>query len=79
MILEVNNAEELTYLQQQEREAMCGDRAAILVVVSAVRQFRALIHRLGNSRYSDGECDGYSLTTFFDEVAEIENQEPDDD
>jgi hypothetical protein len=36
----------LTDLQQDERDAMCGDRAAILRVVGGLRQYRALVEKL---------------------------------
>ena len=37
---------ELTPLQEHERAAMCGDRAAVARVVTAVRHQRAVLRRL---------------------------------
>ena len=68
--------DELTQLQQAEREAMTGDREAILTVISALRRYRALGKRLLDSRYSDGECDGYSIHRFECEMQDIEEGRP---
>lgn len=55
-----------------ERLAMAGDRAAVLRVVSALRRYRAAAKTMLAKRYSDGEVDGGTLTTFADEIAEVE-------
>lgn len=64
--------EELTILQEDERQAMLLDRAAVLRVVSALRRYRAAASELLRSRYQDGECDAAALCSFELEIGEIE-------
>ena len=59
----------LTPLQQDERDAMCLDRQAILRVVSALRGYRALVQKLIARRYRDGFTE---LGFTSDEVEELE-------
>lgn len=61
--------EELTPLQQIERDAMCGDRSAVLQVVSGLRGYRALVQKLIDRRYGDGFTE---LGSTSDDVEEIE-------
>lgn len=50
---------DLTALQEAERLAMCGDRSATLVLVTAVRGFRELLDVIEAEYESNGE-------TFYD-------------
>jgi hypothetical protein len=65
--------EELTNLQEDERSAMCLDRAAVLRVVSALRSYRAASQKLLGARYRDGFVDGAATTSFECEIEEIES------
>jgi hypothetical protein len=65
--------EKLTNLQEDERSAMCLDRAAVLRVVSALRAYRAASRKLLGARYSDGFVDGAATTSFECEIEEIES------
>jgi hypothetical protein len=68
----VSDAEELTPLQQDERDALCGDRGAIMRVVSALRGYRARVLRLWNARYNDGFTE---LGSTVEDVNEIEGSD----
>lgn len=68
----MTEADELSPLQQDERAAMTGDRAAVLRVVSALRQYRAAARELLDARYADGECDRVAMSTFASVVEDIE-------
>ena len=67
--------EELSELQKIERQAMTGDRAAVIAVVSALRRYREASRKLLGARYRDGECDAVSLSTFESGIGEIEEME----
>lgn len=77
--MEENIKEELTPLQELEKEALCGDRQAVLRVVSSLRRYRAESKKLLDSRYRDGECDSLSLHEFNEEIEEIEKAGEEDD
>jgi hypothetical protein len=62
-----------TWLQEQERAAMLGERAAVLHVVSALRTYRAAFERLAASRYSDGAADGAAVAAAMASVSEVED------
>ena len=62
-----------------EKQAMLLDRAAVLRVVSALRQYRHAAQSLLGKRYRDGECDAVALTVFEDEVKEAEEVLLDED
>lgn len=57
---------------QLEKDALLGDRAAIIQVVSDLRGYRAASAKLLAARYRDGACDGFSMSQFNDAVQEIE-------
>lgn len=64
-------AEELTPLQQEERDAMCGDRMSVIRVVSGLRAYREFVRRLLDS-YDPHiiiKCEGEAV------VQEIESAE----
>lgn len=63
----------LTPLQLTEREAMTGDRSAVLRIVSALREYRREVKQLLERRYSDGEVDGATLHGFASAIDDIEN------
>jgi hypothetical protein len=63
---------ELTKLQRAERDAMCGDRDAVLAVVSGLRQYRAAVETLLAKRYRDGEVDAVAMSFFQNTVEDIE-------
>ena len=60
----------LTKLQEVERQALVLDREAVIELVSAVREMRATIKKLLNSR-----CDAVDLTNFAWSAEAIENLE----
>lgn len=68
---------ELTPLQECERQAMCDSRGsrATSELVDAIRRVRAAVQTLRGSRYADGECDAVALGAFFAEFTEIEGLE----
>lgn len=53
----------MTRLEHDERAALCGDRAAVICIVSALREYRAAVERLLASRYRDGFVDGAATNT----------------
>jgi hypothetical protein len=59
---------DLTPLQQDELDALCGDRAACLRVVSGLRGYRALVQRLVGARYRDGFVEAYSVPNDVEEI-----------
>jgi hypothetical protein len=64
--------EDLTPLQNDEREALCGDRAATIRVVSALRSYREAVAALLAARY---RVDDYTMSVLADAVAVIEAAE----
>lgn len=58
----------LTKLQEAELAAICGDRDAVLAVVSALRRYRQAIERT----LSSGDIYYHAVYTLPDTVAEIE-------
>ena len=62
----------LTPLQRAERAAMCGDRAAVLQVVSALRQYRAVAADAISRMYTGGTLDRVDSQDIQDRWAEIE-------
>ena len=64
-----------TWLQEQERAAMLGERAAVLRVVGALRTYRAAFERLAASRYSDGAADGAAVAAALASVSDVEDPE----
>jgi len=60
---------------ETEKEAMVGDRQAVLQVVSALRTYREAVRKLLGARYADGECDSYSLHELSMVVQELEEEE----
>lgn len=69
-----DSAADRTPLQLDELEALTGDRAAVLSVVSALRRYRELVNRIAKARYADGEVDGATLASLLSEVSEIEGE-----
>lgn len=65
-------------MAETEMRAMSLNQPAVLQVVSALRRYRALCADLSKKRYSDGECDGATLTSFFWEVEAIEDDHSDE-
>lgn len=66
----------LTPLQQDERDAMCGDRAAVLRVVSALRGYREAVRSVLSTRYRDGFIDGVAAAALSSSAEEIEGVDP---
>jgi hypothetical protein len=66
--------EELSNSQENELEALSGNRMSVLRVVSDLRRYRAAAKTLLSQRYRDGECDAVALADFYWEVDEIENE-----
>jgi hypothetical protein len=66
--------ETLTDLQQDERDAMTGNRMAVIRVVSALRQYRAAVGEMLSKRYADGAVDGATLSAFASSVDEFDPQ-----
>lgn len=64
---------ELTPLQQLERKAMAGDRAALIHVVSALRGYRAAAALLIERRYDgSGDVIGMHANEFKETIEAIE-------
>lgn len=63
----------LTYVQKAERRAMCSDRKGIMVIVNALRLYRKTCKELLDNRYTDGECDSFSLSEFQLKIDSIES------
>jgi hypothetical protein len=51
-------SDELSDIQEREREALCGSRLAVIHVVDALRRYRAAVKAALAQRYSDGFIDG---------------------
>ena len=47
-----------------EKRAMTGDRNAVLLIIDIRRKLHAAAIELLDKRYSDGECDGLTLSMF---------------
>lgn len=60
----------LDNINELEKRAVTGDRAAALLVVSAFRNYRRACEALIASRYSDGECDAVAIGRFMDSIDE---------
>lgn len=58
--------------EQTERDALLLKRVAVIRVVSALRQYRALTKTLKERRWNDGALDGATTFSFFDAVTEVE-------
>lgn len=69
--------EQPSELQQIELDALLLERAAVIRVVSALRQYRAEVTKMLDRRYGDGEVDGCTLGSFADAIKEIENPSED--
>jgi len=54
-----------------EKDALTGDRQAVMRLVSDYRQIRAKIEWVKNLQYRDGTIDGANAHQFFSEVEEI--------
>jgi len=65
---------ELTPLQITERRAMCLDRQAVLVIVGALRAYRAANKRALDSLWS-GVMDEVTTRSLRTEIEEIEQRE----
>lgn len=65
----------MTPLQQDERDAMTGDRSALLRVVSGLREYRTLMQRLADARYSDSAVDGVTIQALLSAANHIEGLE----
>lgn len=66
-------SDELTPLQQDELDAMTGDRQAVLRVVGGLRRYRALFKQLEARSYNNGFTE---LRHTDDDVESIEGVEP---
>ena len=64
--------EQLTPLELLERKAMTGNRQALLLVVSALRQYRAACKAALDARRPDGSLDSARVSSFAYAVEEIE-------
>ena len=58
----------MTPLQQDERDAMTGDRAATIRVVSALRSYRELVAGLRRRASFDGHTELLETETEVDEI-----------
>ena len=58
-----------------EKQAIVGDREAILTVVSDLRRYRAICERLLGARYSDGTVDGATMSVIASDIGDIGNDE----
>jgi hypothetical protein len=64
-------------INEIEKRAMTGDRAAALLLVSAFRLYRRACETLIASRTTDGECDSTSMRCFvmnIDEAFGVEDE-----
>lgn len=57
-----------------EKQALTGDREAILAIVSDLRRYRAVFKRLIDSRYGDGTVDGATVSMIMSDVEDIEGE-----
>jgi hypothetical protein len=62
----------LTPLQQDERDALTGDRRAVLRVVSALRAYREAVKTALDTRWGDDAIDGAHSHSLACAVKEIE-------
>lgn len=67
--------EERTPLQDIERRALTGNRAAVIQVISALRRYREVSRGVIDRWFNDGETDAAIMDAFSDAVEEIENTE----
>lgn len=58
--------------EKVQKAAMCGDRMAVLTLVSALRMYRDSVKLLNTARYRDGECDGTKMHSFISEIEDAE-------
>ena len=61
-----------------EKQAMTGDRNAVIRLVSDYRLVREKIEALKNLQYRDGTIDGANARQFFGEVEDILTDEADE-
>ena len=61
-----------------EKQAMTGDRNAVIKLVSDYRLVREKIEALKNLQYRDGTIDGANARQFFGEVEDILTDEADE-
>lgn len=73
-LLDLDVGSERTWLQEQERLALCGDRAAVLRVVSGLRVYREEFSRLVDRRWRDGTADGASVSAAMSGVRTAEGE-----
>ncbi len=64
--------QELSPLQQDERDALCGCRSATIRVVDALRKYREESNKILAARYSDGAVDGAVMFGFLCTLEDIE-------
>ena len=57
-----------------EKQALTGDREAILAIVSDLRRYRAVFKKLIDSRYGDGTIDGATVSMIMSDVEDIEGE-----
>lgn len=67
------------YMFEMEKRATTGDRGAVLVVVGALRRYRAAVTAVLASRYTDGTVDGYNSSVLDSAQKEIEDEGVDED
>ena len=54
-----------------EKEAMTGDRGAVLKIVGALRRYRQAADALLSTKWGDGACDGAMVFRFERTLVEI--------
>lgn len=51
-------------INETEKDAMTGDKSAVILIVSSFRKYRKASEDLLSKRYRDGECDAVALIDF---------------
>lgn len=57
-----------TAIHEVEKQAMIGNKAAVLQIVSLERKYRARCDRLVLQRHNDGAVDGCDMTGFLSDI-----------
>lgn len=69
-------SESLTPLQAIEREALTGNRFAIVELSSAIREYRSACEQLLSKVYHDGYADSVAISELREAIQRIEQREP---
>ena len=57
-------------IHQLEKDAMTGDRSAVLELIDMRRKIHAALETAWDRRYRDGALDGVAASELFDDVTE---------